>query len=294
MNVKMRNRRIDIEKASILSLVMNLCEVVVLAVLLVWLLTGFRYADVLLLKELLAGVIILLIVEGLLSARDALAWRETGRNFEMLKEAQDSLNELNLQLRKQRHDFLNQLQVVYSLVDLNEKEEAIRYMEEIYGQMHHLSQGMKTELPVVNALLSAKLADCEQKGIRCTLQVESALHHLPMSDWEFCRILGNLADNAMDAVSGTDGGEITLYLGEDLRSIRVRVSNNGPAIPPSAWDRIFSAGYTTKKSGQGLGLSIVRELTEKTGGQVSVTSDSARTVFECVSPKEKQKEEESE
>ena len=284
--MKKRSGKVNIEKASILSLVMNLCEVVILAVLLVWLLTGFRFTDVALLKELLIGVIILLIVEGLISARDALAWRETGRNLEMLRDAQQSLNGLNLQLRKQRHDFSNQLQVVYSLVDMNEREEAIQYMEEIYGQMRRLSRGMKTELPVVNALLAAKLADCEQKGISMELQVETSLRLLPVSDWEFCRILGNLIDNSMDAVDGQKDGSIVLRLWEDLRAIHVRVSNNGPAIPPAVWGKIFSAGYTTKKTGQGLGLSIVRELTEKAGGKATMTSDGTQTVFECVLPKE--------
>lgn len=290
MKRRSMEKRVEIEKAALLSLILNLCEVAALLLFLIWLLAGFPFQNVVLLRELLCAGVILLMVEGLLSARDALLWRETGRNFEMLKDAQRNLNELNLLLRKQRHDFTNQLQVVYSLVDMGEKEEAIRYMESIYGQMRHLSTGLKTDFPSVNALLSAKLADCEKRGIQLVLKVETSLRDLPMNDWEFCRILGNLMDNAMEALAdlepnGKEEAKIELSLTEDLRLIHLSLANNGFPIAPSDWKRIFIAGFTTKKSGQGLGLAIVKELTEKAGGKIGVFSDPVKTCFTVDLPK---------
>ena len=100
-----------------------------------------------------------------------------------------------------------------------------------------------------------------------------------MKDWEFCRVLGNLLDNAMDALEGCESPKIKVELYEDIRTYGFCVSNNGPKIPPQICVRIFNTGFTTKAAGHGLGLSIVRELMEGCGGSIEVSSDDEQTAF---------------
>lgn len=229
---KLRDRHINIDKAATMSIVINCVEVVLLVALLV--------ADMFDLSEELLRIVrpfstvalVVLIVEGLTSVRDGFVWKKTNRQNEMLREAFDQLDDLNTQMRKQRHDFLNHLQVVYSLVDMGENAEATKYIETVYGQMHRLSAGMKTDKPAINALLQAKLGDAERRGVRMELDVTSRYAGLPMNDWEMCRVLGNLIDNAMDAMEGMEGGRLVVELYEDIRSYGFRVVNNGPAIDP--------------------------------------------------------------
>ena len=184
-------------------------------------------------------------------------------------------------------------QVVYSLVDMGENAEATKYIETVYGQMHRLSAGMKTDKPAINALLQAKLGDAERRGVRMELDVTSRYAGLPMNDWEMCRVLGNLIDNAMDAMEGMAGGRLVVELYEDIRSYGFRVVNNGPAIDPEVLPRIFNTGFTTKAAGHGLGLSIVKELVEDCGGEISVESAPGRTAFAGTLPKGEIREEES-
>ena len=202
---KLRDRHINIDKAATMSIVINCVEVVLLVALLV--------ADMFDLSEELLRIVrpfstvalVVLIVEGLTSVRDGFVWKKTNQQNEMLREAFDQLDDLNTQMRKQRHDFLNHLQVVYSLVDMGENAEATKYIETVYGQMHRLSAGMKTDKPAINALLQAKLGDAERRGVRMELDVTSRYANLPMNDWEMCRVLGNLIDNAMDAMEEAFG-----------------------------------------------------------------------------------------
>ena len=203
----------------------------------------------------------------------------------------EAQEDLNITLRAQRHDFLNHLQVVYSLVDMGENAEATKYIETVYGQMHRLSAGMKTDKPAINALLQAKLGDAERRGVRMELDVTSRYANLPMNDWEMCRVLGNLIDNAMDAMEGMEGGRLVVELYEDIRSYGFRVVNNGPAIDPEVLPRIFNTGFTTKAAGHGLGLSIVKELVEDCGGEISVQSAPGRTAFAGTLPKGEIREE---
>ena len=54
-----------------------------------------------------------------------------------------------------------------------------------------------------------------------------------------CKVLGNLIDNAMDAMEGSEERLLDIDLTEDLHSCRFRVSNTGPLIPAELREHIF-------------------------------------------------------
>ena len=126
--MKFKRKKINIGKVSTMSIVINSIEVV--------LLIGLLIVDTFDLNENLMNVLrpfatvalVMLIFEGLTSVRDGFIWKKANEQTEMLTEAFEQLDDLNEQLRKQRHDFINHLQVVYSLIDMQENEEAIRYI----------------------------------------------------------------------------------------------------------------------------------------------------------------------
>ena len=96
----------------------------------------------------------------------------------------------------------------------------------------------------------------------------------------------NLLDNAIKF--SPDGGQIRVSVGQDGDQIRVRVSNQGDSIPPEVQAHIFDKFYQGDTShataGNGLGLSIVRRITELHGGEVTVRSSRGITTFEAALP----------
>ena len=282
---KLKNTHINGEKAAVISIILNSLEALMLIALVVVDILFLHDENIQITRPFSTVALLILIVEAIISVRDGFIWRKTNQQNDMLIDAMDQLDDLNLQLRKQRHDFLNHLQVVYSLVDMKENDEAVRYIETVYGQMHRLSAGMKTDMPAVNALLQAKLAQAEERGVTLTLDVTSQLSDLPMNDWELCRVLGNLIDNGMDAMEGMKDARMKVELYEDLKHYGFRISNNGPQITDNVIGRIFSIGFTTKAAGHGLGLSIVKELMEDNGGSITVESTPEETAFTGILPK---------
>ncbi|AQR93765.1 sensor histidine kinase [Clostridium saccharoperbutylacetonicum] len=197
------------------------------------------------------------------------------------------LEALNKTLRTQRHDYLNHIQVIYSLMELEEYDEARRYIEPVYKDIIRVSKALKTSKPAVNALLQAKLQVAEKNNIDMELEIKSDLQYLNIEPWEFCRIIGNIIDNAIFSLKEKpDNKYILVEFSEDLENIRINISNNGNMIPKDIIDKIYDAGFTTKgNKGDGMGLAIVKEIVENFSGTISVISTIQRTSFEVVIPK---------
>ena len=216
------------------------------------------------------------------------------RRTQELEEAYSQLEDLNREMRAQRHDFMNHIQVVYSLIEMNEPGEAMTYMDKLYGDMQRVSRMMRTACPAVNALIQAKVVEARQRGAELKLSIAAKWDDPLMPAWEICRVLANLIDNALDAATSAQLPEgekptVELVLGEDLRSWFFSVRNNGPAIPEKQRAQIFEPGFTTKRTGQGMGLFIVNQTVAELGGRITVDSRDGDTVFSGFVPRKRLK-----
>ena len=216
------------------------------------------------------------------------------RRTQELEEAYSQLEDLNREMRAQRHDFMNHIQVVYSLIEMNEPGEAMTYMDKLYGDMQRVSRMMRTACPAVNALIQAKVVEARQRGAELKLSIAAKWDDPLMPAWEICRVLANLIDNALDAATSAQLPEgekptVELVLGEDLRSWFFSVRNNGPAIPEKQRAQIFEPGFTTKRTGQGMGLFIVNQTVTELGGRITVDSRDGDTVFSGFVPRKRLK-----
>ena len=207
------------------------------------------------------------------------------------RESMGNLEKLNSKLREQRHDYLNQMQIVYGLLELEEYEEARDYMRPIFKDVMKVSRAMKTSQPAVNALLQAKLEAAERLGIDFYLEVATQLTELPMEPWELCKVLANLIDNAMTAVEHLDGEKsIRLEMREHKEEYQIAVHNNGPVIPEKNRKLIFNQVFTTKEGeGHGMGLSIVTGVLKEVKGSIQVESTDEETSFFVKIPKRKRR-----
>ena len=199
-----------------------------------------------------------------------------------------NLEEMNRRLREQRHDYLNHFQVIYGLLELNEYEEARKYLAPVFREITSMTRALRTSQPAVNALLMAKMESAEQKGIEVRLEVSDPLKKLPLEAWELCKVLSNLIDNAISALGRKEEErKLTVAISMEDGKHVFRVKNNGPEIPGEQRELIFHQGFTTKKEeGHGTGLTIVKEITEQAGGTVSLFSDEKETCFEIRLPED--------
>ncbi|MCK5815751.1 MAG: HAMP domain-containing histidine kinase [Flavobacteriaceae bacterium] len=74
-------------------------------------------------------------------------------------------------------------------------------------------------------------------------------------------VIENLVKNAIDSMKGK--GELNIEIKEDLKNIHILISDTGKGIPKNIRSQIFDPGFTTKKRGWGLGLSLSRRIVEE-------------------------------
>ncbi len=210
-------------------------------------------------------------------------WQHKKQRLQLLQlqESIQNLEQLNFELRAARHDYLNHLQVVYGLMELNEYEDLKKYLEPVYKGIMKTGKALKTSKPALNALLKAKMEEAEGREIDTFVEVKSDLKKLSIEDWQLCKVLSNLIDNAMTALlEQAEEKKLEIDINEDREYYLFSVSNNGPEIPKELRESIFKRGFSTKKeSGHGMGLAIVSDIVKENKGTVSVSSEKTRTTF---------------
>ena len=127
------------------------------------------------------------------------------------------------------------------------------------------------------------LAGKASQGIEFTFYSSADEIHLKINKELYCWVVENLLNNAIDAVVGE--GKIELSLLEEKDRVLINVIDTGKGIPKRLVKRIFQPGFTTKKRGWGLGLSLCRRIIEdyhQGSIQVRSSSKDKGTHFEIV------------
>ncbi|MDR0896463.1 MAG: Spo0B domain-containing protein [Oscillospiraceae bacterium] len=279
-------KRVDIDKASIYSIVINAVQIIaVVSMALLVLLTDLAARSLLFVEFIICLAAALVSWGAVVDITQALSARRVSEQSQMLEEAYNRMAALNTSLRAQRHDFMNHWQVVGSLVEMHEYEAAEEYIDRVYGAIQAVSAALRTANPAVNALMQAKQAEAQTRGVYMELSAQSRWENLPMQGWEMCRVLGNLIDNGLDALKETQAPRMSITLSETEQEFRFIVENNGPEVPETIRANIFLPGYTTKGGERGMGLYIVRSLLQAAGGDIALESNQERTRFVGVLPK---------
>src|SRR6202140_4830377 len=134
----------------------------------------------------------------------------------------------------------------------------------------------------VTTVLDRALNDVAQFWKGAPVQVEKEYEpDLPLVplDESLCeQAFVNIVQNAYDAM-GASGGRLRVHVrqsrvqnrdGRTLDGVEVRIADTGPGIPPELREQIFNPFVTTKKSGVGLGLSIVSKIIEGNHGTIRI------------------------
>ena len=188
-------------------------------------------------------------------------------------------------LRAQTHEFSNQLHVISGLVQLREYDEAVRFIDAVSRGRAELDEDVTRRVrdPALAALLVAKASLAGERGVELRFAETAALDRVDESlSTDLTTVVGNLVDNALDAVSssqrvGASGGWVEVDLRESDADVVVQVRDSGPGVGADIADQVFERGFSTKPTddavGRGFGLALTGLVCRRRGGEVSVRNE---------------------
>ena len=157
-------------------------------------------------------------------------------------------------------------------------EAGLDYLESLAGHYARMSpRARPTRCDLAEALADLLPAGAEGGGVSYLLELDPQLPPVEADPVNLRRVVENLLRNAEESLP-PGGGVITLRgrADRDPRGEAVlilEIEDTGAGIGPELLDRVFDDFYTSKESGGGLGLSIVRRLVADLGGSVQVRSE---------------------
>ena len=196
----------------------------------------------------------------------------------------DSVRGLTEALQAQAHEAANRLHTFLTMVELGRTDEAIELATaelSLAQQLTDQVMGAVTE-PALAALLLGKSAQASERGVQLTVDDRSRIDGGPVPSRDLLTVVGNLVDNALEAVAAAQQPRrVRVLVRQDGGEVLVRVTDNGPGLPPGQAADVFRRGWSTKPGqGHGVGLALVRQVAERHGGGCDVEpADGGGAVF---------------
>lgn len=212
-----------------------------------------------------------------------------------LKNLIDKLTEVRKyseDLRAQTHEFSNKLYAILGLLELGEYDEAIDLIKEEYAiqneQHDILFHNIHSQQ--VQAILLGKISKASEKKVKLVIDENSSLAPLPahIGLSHLITIIGNLIDNAFEAVADQSVREVLFFITDMGRDIVIEVSDTGPGVPPDKTEAVFERGYSSKGRKRGYGLANVKDSVRELGGWIELANPkTGGAVFTVFIPKKK-------
>ncbi len=184
-------------------------------------------------------------------------------------------------LRVQSHEHSNKLHTIAGLIQIEAYNEALELVTTESSGYEDVIRFLNEAVPhpVIAAILLGKFSRAKELKVTFIIDRESTLADVPshIDQVKIVTVLGNLIDNAFEAVRDCDPGMRLVELSfTDLgNDIVFEVEDAGPGIPVDRTDIIFEKGVSTKgREHRGVGLYLVRQRLDELGGQVLVSEGS--------------------
>lgn len=187
-------------------------------------------------------------------------------------------------LRAQSHEFMNRLHVILGLLTLKEYDSMANYINRIVhnsqDEMENITRNIKN--PYLAGFIIGKHSAAREKGIALELSIENVIPNTNNQEFthDLITILGNLIQNASDAVEKSGDKKISMSLLFDGELLTVVVEDTGIGIREDDKGNLFDKGFSSKGEKRGYGLYLAKKSAEKYGGCLAFTSEENKgTIF---------------
>jgi signal transduction histidine kinase len=126
---------------------------------------------------------------------------------------------------------------------------------------------------IIHEMLTLLKGEATRSSIALRMDLSAELPKIMVDRVQLQQVFMNLMLNGIEAMEGS-GGELTVKSQLHDGLLQFSISDTGVGLPTEKVDQIFSAFFTTKPQGSGMGLAISRSIVESHGGQLWASANS--------------------
>ncbi len=205
-----------------------------------------------------------------IEAEKIAAWREIARR--LAHEIKNPLTPIQLTVQQIRDKYTGNDPAYRKLVQdcteiVTEEVESLRKLVQEFAdfaRMPSLSLGRHS----LNGVITDIVRLYPEAGI--ALELTPEIHELDLDSEQMRRVLINLIENGLEATG--EQGRIVIQTENQPNAVKLLVVDSGPGVPERDRERIFQPRVSSKQSGMGMGLAVVRSIIESHGGQIVAAS----------------------
>ncbi|WP_138418119.1 DcuS/MalK family sensor histidine kinase [Aquibacillus sediminis] len=189
-------------------------------------------------------------------------------------------------LRAQSHEFMNRLHVILGMVQMEAYDELVPFIRKIIDHNNHEASLITKTIkePVLAGFLMGKMSYARERKVTFHLSNDTSIAKaFPLEiSQELITIIGNLVDNAIEALATSKEKKIVLQLKESDERLYISVSDTGSGINEENLKKVFEKGFSTKGANRGFGLYLMKQSIDKLKGELKVSTNSNGTTFNVV------------
>ena len=215
------------------------------------------------------------------------AWREMAK--QVAHEIKNPLTPMRLTVQNFQRKFNPEDENIHSKVDEYSKTliQQIDTMSSIASAFSNFAKMPAQQNETLNVVKIVKLAldIFNENYIIFTADKEEIIAKFDRT--QLIRVVTNLVKNGIQAIPDQQTPKIVINVGDDNGNVVITVSDNGSGVSEENKDKVFEPKFTTKTSGMGLGLAMVKNIVETYKGSITFVSEKGKgTTFKVSFPKE--------
>ena len=211
-------------------------------------------------------------VEKLSKSNKEQAWREMAK--QVAHEIKNPLTPMRLSVQSFQRNFdINDSEIDTKLDEFSKTLiQQIDTMSTIASAFSNFAEMPAQQGEKINIIETTRLALKIFKEKHITFNSEHSNIQVSIDRTQMVRIVTNLIKNAVEACDSTEDPLIQVNIKKKNKKVVIEISDNGIGISKEIKSKIFEPKFTTKTSGMGLGLGMVKNLVSSYGGSISFKS----------------------
>lgn len=191
------------------------------------------------------------------------------KEFDNLQEYTSRVENLYMELRIFKHDYINLLSTLNVFIEEKEYDRLEEYFklhilptgqnlakeDSILGRLSHM------KLLELKSLLYTKIVCALAQKLNVTVEIPEDISDIPVDSTDLIRIIGIFLDNAIEAATNTDDRILNVFFYQDESNTVIKISNSCAENPDL--DHIFELDFSTKSNSRGVGLYTARKILDQ-------------------------------